>query len=83
MLIRKGNEEEMLKLWGYQDRDSASPTARFFYDDLSSGNAVFWTIEHENDLIGELRLRPIGIEVLDTQHNIAASLLRSKRGNHE
>jgi ribosomal protein S18 acetylase RimI-like enzyme len=54
MLIRKGNEEEMLKLWGYRDRDSASPTARFFYDDLSSGNAVFWTIERENDLIGEL-----------------------------
>ena len=40
----------MLKLWGY----SASCTARFFYENISSKNTVFWTLDRDGDLIGEL-----------------------------
>ncbi len=54
MLIRKATGEEMLKLWGYQDEISSSPTAKFFYRNISSGNAVFWTLDNNGDLIGEL-----------------------------
>ena len=54
MLIRKATEEEMLALWGYQNKDIASPTAKFFYDNISADNAVFWTIENGGELIGEL-----------------------------
>ena len=41
MLIRKATGEEMLALWGYPDAAAAPPTARFFYDNISGGNAVF------------------------------------------
>ena len=54
MLIRKAAGDEMLKLWGYRDGETGSPTARFFYRSISSGNAVFWTIDHNGELIGEL-----------------------------
>ncbi len=54
MLIRKASAEEMLSLWGHRDADQAPPTARFFYRNISSGNAVFWTVEHDGKLIGEL-----------------------------
>ena len=54
MLIRKAAGEEMLKLWGYRDESSASPTAKFFFRNISSGNAVFWTVDNDGDLIGEL-----------------------------
>ena len=54
MLIRKATGEEMLKLWGYGDIDHASPTAKFFYRNISSGNADFWTLDHGGELIGEL-----------------------------
>ena len=54
MLIRKASAEEMLELWGYRDIDHASPTAVYFYRNISSGNAVFFTTEHDGDLIGEL-----------------------------
>ena len=54
MLIRKATGEEMLKLWGYQDVHSASTTAKFYYRHISSGNAVFWTLDNGGDLIGEL-----------------------------
>ncbi len=54
MRIRKASAEEMLKLWGHRDADQAPPTARFFYRNISSGNAVFWTVEREGELIGEL-----------------------------
>ncbi len=52
--IRKGDGEEMLRLWGYANADRISPTARFFLDSLSSGNAVFWTADGGGELIGEL-----------------------------
>ena len=54
MLIRKATGEEMLKLWGYKNVDSASPTARFFCDNIASGNAIFWTLDNNGELIGEL-----------------------------
>ena len=54
MVIRKATGEEMLELWGYQDTESASPTARFFYENINSENANFWTVENEGKLIGEL-----------------------------
>lgn len=54
MKIRSATGAEMLALWGYADLDAASPTARFFYQNIASGNAVFWALEHEGALIGEL-----------------------------
>ena len=54
MEIRKATGEEMLALWEYPDPENASPTAKFFYQRISSGNAVFWTVEHHGELIGEL-----------------------------
>ena len=54
MQIRKASGEEMLALWGYTDLDAASPTARFFYQNIAAGNAVVWALEHEGAMIGEL-----------------------------
>ena len=54
MLIRTASGEEMLALWGYPDFNAASPTARFFYQNIAAGNAVFWALEHEGAMIGEL-----------------------------
>lgn len=54
MQIRKATGEEMLALWGCQDVDRASPTARFFYLNISADNAAFWTLDNDGALIGEL-----------------------------
>ena len=54
MRIRKASGGEMLRLWGYTDSADVSPTAGFFYRNIESGNAVFWTLDHEGELIGEL-----------------------------
>ena len=54
MEIRKATGDEMLALWEYPDPENASPTTKFFYRSISSGNAIFWTIEHHGELIGEL-----------------------------
>ena len=54
ILIRKASEVEMLALWGYKDLKTASPTAKLFYDNIAAGNAVFWTLDREGELIGEL-----------------------------
>ena len=54
MKIRKATGEEMLALWGCPDAEHASPTARFFRDNIASGNAVFWTVDDSGALIGEL-----------------------------
>ena len=54
MRIRKATAEEMLTLWGYQDVNKASPTAKFFYDNISTDNAVFWTLDNHGELEGEL-----------------------------
>ena len=44
----------MLELWEYPDVNTAPPTARYFYNNIETGNAVFWTVENEGELIGEL-----------------------------
>ena len=54
MRIRKASGNEMLMLWGYPELEKASPTAKFFYQNIASGNAVFCALEHEGALIGEL-----------------------------
>lgn len=54
MIFRKATSEEMLSLWGYKEISEASPTARFFCEHISSGNAEFWTIDDNGKLIGEL-----------------------------
>lgn len=54
MTARKASGEEMLRLWGYRDGEVPSPTARFFRDNIASGNADFWTMDHNGELIGEL-----------------------------
>ncbi|MCR5767007.1 MAG: GNAT family N-acetyltransferase [Lachnospiraceae bacterium] len=54
MLIRKASGTEMLELWKYPDVNTAPPTARYFYNKIETGNAVFWTVENEGELIGEL-----------------------------
>lgn len=54
MTIRSATKEEMLLLWGYTDIKVASPTAKFFYENISSGNTIFWTVEKDDELIGEL-----------------------------
>ena len=54
MIIRKATGEEMLSLWGYEGIENASFTAKYFYQNIISGNAVFWTLDNEGELIGEL-----------------------------
>ena len=54
MQIRKATGEEMLVLWGCQEFYMASPTAKFFYENITSGNADFWTLDKDGELIGEL-----------------------------
>ena len=54
LTIRKATAEEMLALWGYGDAVSASPTARFFYERITGGSAVFWALDDGGELVGEL-----------------------------
>lgn len=44
----------MLELWGYEDVDRASSTAAFFCENISAGNAVFWALDNDGEIIGEL-----------------------------
>ena len=54
MQIRKATSEEMLALWGYKGIETASPTAKFFYNNITVGNADFWTLDRDGELIAEL-----------------------------
>ena len=54
MEIRKATDQEMLSLWGCKDADRVSPTALFFAKNISSGNAEFWTLNDNDQIIGEL-----------------------------
>ncbi|MBQ6560319.1 MAG: GNAT family N-acetyltransferase [Erysipelotrichaceae bacterium] len=54
MLIRKAAADEMLRLWGFSDLDRAPNTAKFFYQNISDGNAIFYTADLNDILIGEL-----------------------------
>ena len=53
-IVRQGSARDMLTLWGYNSFDEASPTARFFYDNIESGNAIFWSLYDEGNIVGEL-----------------------------
>lgn len=48
MIIRPGTPEEMFSLW------YMFYTSDFFAENLQSGNAEFWTIDHNGRLIGEM-----------------------------
>ncbi|MBR4623041.1 MAG: GNAT family N-acetyltransferase [Clostridia bacterium] len=54
MKIRKATGEEMRSLWDRLDMEIPEPTEVFFYQNISSGNADFWTIDDDDELIGEL-----------------------------
>ena len=54
MQIRKATGAEMLALWGYPEWNTASPTAKFFYNNIAAGNAAFWTLDKDGELIAEL-----------------------------
>lgn len=46
MNIQKATEDDMLKLWE-ETVESMVPTTRFFYQNIKSGNAEFWTWNHQ------------------------------------
>lgn len=52
--VKKSLARDMLTLWGYNSFDEASPTARFFYDNIESENAIFWNLCDEGNIVGEL-----------------------------
>lgn len=54
MQIVKHSSKDMLTLWGYENLAAASPTARFFCRNIDSGNAVFWALETNGRIVGEL-----------------------------
>ena len=54
MEVLRATDKEMLSLWGYENIASASPTAMFFVQNISSGNAEFWTLNDNGQIIGEL-----------------------------
>ena len=54
MKIRGAAEHELLKLWGYESIHTASSNARFFCDNIKRGNAEFWTLDYDGELVGEL-----------------------------
>ena len=49
MKIRRAAEHELLELWGYESIHTASSNAKFFCDNIKSGNAEFWTLDHEEN----------------------------------
>ena len=53
-IVRQRSARDMLTLWGYKSFDEASPTARYFYDNIESGNAIFWSLCNEGNIVGEL-----------------------------
>jgi len=53
MKIERSNEKAMLELWGETENCMVS-TTRFFYENIRTGNAEFWTWTHENRIVGEL-----------------------------
>jgi len=54
MKIRLATEDEMVNLWKQQNINSSAWTMQFFCDNLRSGNADFWTMEDQGQLLGEL-----------------------------
>ena len=54
MQIRKATANEMLALWDQDSPTEASPTSRFFFSALNAGKAVFFALDDENGIVGEL-----------------------------
>ncbi len=54
MKIRRAAEHELLELWGYESVHTASSNAKFFCDNIERGNAEFWALDHDGELVGEL-----------------------------
>ena len=52
--VKQSSARDMLSLWDYSNYDEASPTARFFYDNIQSENAIFWSLLDERKIVGEL-----------------------------
>lgn len=52
--IRKATGKEMLDVWERGNVDSNAQTAQFFCQNIESGNAEFWTIDDNGQLLGEL-----------------------------
>ena len=50
----EGLDEHGVKDPPDDDPGDASPTARFFHRNITEGNAVFWTLDRNGELIGEL-----------------------------
>ncbi len=53
MKIGIANEKDLLDLWGETEK-SMNSTTRFFYDNIKSGNAEFWTWKNNNQIVGEI-----------------------------
>lgn len=54
MRIRRATENELLDLWGYGSIHTASSNAKFFYNNIKRGNAEFWALDYDGELVGEL-----------------------------
>lgn len=52
-VVRMGTLEEMKNVWGYCNRELSS-TAQFFVDSISKGRAVFYALDYQGKVIGEL-----------------------------
>ena len=52
-VVRIGTIEEMINAWGYCNRELSS-TAEFFADSISKGSAVFYALDYQGKVIGEL-----------------------------
>lgn len=55
MHIRTASAEEMLALWG-EDPENLTPTARYFYENMTGGNATLFSWDRDGELVGELYL---------------------------
>ena len=64
MKIRKAAEHELLELWGYESIHTASYNAKFFCDNIKSGNAEFWALlqtDKELHISAHLELKQISV----------------------
>lgn len=52
--VIRASAQQMLSLWGYADVRTAPATAKFFYNSIRSGAAVFWALSCAGQLVGEL-----------------------------
>ena len=53
MEIRLADEKDLLTLW-QETTENMEPTTRFFYENIKSRNAEFWTWNKDNQIVEEL-----------------------------